>query len=1098
MLHKPFISRSRLVTLLILYLLFNSMTANAATITQTAVNEVALSSTIQIDSAATDFYIFGENVQKSGEPSVFSDVSGPFSPQTDSEVRIAWTGGDPTVSATGSTKYDVCLSGKGFKSPTPVSCQFTVKMPSTAATLEFWLIPNGNTKSISYDVTVGGVKNSYSNQPSKRHYRRFAYTITDAQVDESITVAVNNITGINDWHSLGFQAAQLKVIKAIQTLEFKPVTKGTVGQSATLSATASSGLTDIKFASTTESICTVNGTQVSFKDAGTCAVTAKQAGNSNYLPVTASGEILVADKPTETALLGKTVGDAEFSLPATSDQDLTVEWTLMADSQGCTLNGNKITPVSAGTCIIHGFQAGNATTNPTQTVVRIEIKDAQPIEPQEQNLSISLVADHNLVGEVATVKVSLGESGNTVDLQVSTPEICNLQGTGVTLLKEGTCTVTGTQAGNTQYLEASASSSVTVKTDKATFGLKVLSNKDNSGQLTQVSQADTVNIELQVTAAVKDVGKTAELFLTVKLGNDLYILTHEGWQPWDGVTWTPVTQQTLTDEAITIPAFSGQFPASGTFEFTAAYGLTGSSAISQGPQAVGNLTVTAFNPVEQAKTDCLGKSGIYYAQQCFTDVKDLGNGFAGGIYVEGQASLQTNANLACRLGKKVAVLGRFNVSDDDVGQPAEVVFAFQDNLDNATGKTIGALPKIYSAALFEGELPTTGTLPVSFGYRLLNSEGSKGVLKSATGLTFVVPVDSCDNPDLQLVTSPLGTGTGEVLTKTAEDGSVRLVAIPATDGSAFAGWTGDAEGCKGTETTLIIKPSADKFTCQPTFSKQVLGTLKCENGFDTEQNIACCGLNDPKCPAIPEPCNPPKDPNTQWLLNIPPSTALDVVNIRVTNLSQENREVKATLYDIDGKLIFENKTLVEAKDLPQFAAVPIQMADLTSNGENWNGRGKLKIPNPEGLLIQAFLRAREATGFPETPLMNMTFASAKHRVTAIPPPKKGVIGADQITIRITNIGDTEMKVKMRLFSQEGGDPIWVGDLMTEALPPIATSRFTSDDLATITGTTWEGRAFAEIFPEDVKQRCNGKMLMQNLVRQNGIRMAPLSNITPQD
>ncbi len=873
-----------------------------------------------------------------------------------------------------------------------------------------------------------------------------------------------------------------KIAQATQTLEFKPVSKGTVGKTADLSATASSGLTDITFTSTAQSVCIVNGSQVEFKGAGTCTFTAKQAGNNNYLAAQASGQILVADKPTETALPGKTVGDAELSLPATSDKGLTVKWTLMADSQGCTLNGNKIMPVSVGTCIIHGFQAGDATTNPTQTVVRIEIKDAQPIEPQEQNLSVSLVADHNLVGEVATVKVSPGESENPVDLQVSTPEICSLQGTSVTLLKEGTCTVTATQAGNTHYLEASASSSVTVKIDKATFGLKVLSNKDSSGQLTQVSQADTVNIEFQVTAAVKDVGKTAELFLTAKLGDKQYILTDKGWQPWDGVTWTPVTQQTLTDEAITIPAFSGQFPASGTFEFTAAYRLTGGSAISQGPQAVGNLTVTAFNSVEQAKTDCLGKSGIYYAQQCFTDVKDLGNGFAGGIYVEGQPSLQTNADLACRLGKKVAVLGRFNVSDEDVGQSAEVVFAFQDNLDNATGQTIGALPKIYSAALFEGELPTTGTLPVSFGYRLLNSEGNKGVLKSATGLTFAVPVDSCDNPDLQLVTSPLGTGKGEVMTKTAEDGSVRLVAIPATDGSAFAGWTGDAEGCNSKEAIVTIKPTADKFTCQPVFNKQVLD----------------CDWSDPKCPEIPEPCNPPKDPSTKWLLNIPPADSLDIVNIRITNLSQENREVKATLYDMDGKVIFADKTLVKADKLPPFASVRLQMKDLTSDGSTWKSRAILKIPNSEGLLIQLFLRAREATGFPETPLMDHTFASAKHRVTNIPPQTKGVVGADTMAIRITNIGDTEMKVKMRLFSEEGGDPIWVGDLMTEALPPMATVRFTSGDLETITGVTWEGRLFAEIFPEDVKQRCNGKMLIQSTIRQYSIRMAPLSNITPHD
>jgi len=622
---------------------------------------------------------------------------------------------------------------------------------------------------------------------------------------------------------------------------------------------------------------------------------------------------------------------------------------------------------------------------------------------------------------------------------------------------------------------------------------------------------DTVNVSLKVVPAPRDMGKNADLFLTVKMGTNWFILSPESWKAWDTTTLTPVKQATLNG-TIEVPIFSGQLPITGNLEFYAAYRLVGNTQLDQGVAKILNLNVTEANPVEIAKANCLGQNGVYYAQRCFTDAKDLGNSFAGGIYQSEQTGLQTSVNLACRLGKKVAILGRFNPSATDIGKTAEVILAFAlgtgkiyqydgsgfnelTDIAALSGKPIGALPSVYSAAFFEGELPTTGDFATFLGYRLLNSDGTKGEFKYAGGLSLSAPIESCDNPLLKLNTLPLGTGKGEVITKANDDGTVRLIATAATDGSAFAGWTGDAEGCQGTETTVTLKPSADKFTCQPTFSRQVLGTLNCVNGFDTKQNIACCDLNDPKCPAIPEPCNPPKDPNTQWLLNIPPSDALDIVNIRVTNLSQGNREVKATLYDEEGKIIFENKTLVEAGNLPPFAAVRIQMADLTSDGVSWKGRGKLKIPNSEGLLIQLFLRAREATGFPETPLMNMTFASAKHRVTAIPPPQKGVIGADALTIRINNIGDTKMKLVMRLFSEAGGDPIWVGTLV-ESLPPIATSRVTNEDLAKTTEVTWEGRAFAEIFPEDVKQRCNGKMLMQNLVRQQNIRMAPLSNITP--
>jgi len=71
------------------------------------------------------------------------------------------------------------------------------------------------------------------------------------------------------------------LIKGNQTISFTPPASGTVGGTATLSATATSGLT-VTFASTTTSICTASGNTVSYVGAGTCTITANQAGNANY------------------------------------------------------------------------------------------------------------------------------------------------------------------------------------------------------------------------------------------------------------------------------------------------------------------------------------------------------------------------------------------------------------------------------------------------------------------------------------------------------------------------------------------------------------------------------------------------------------------------------------------------------------------------------------------------------------------------------------------------------------------------------------------------------------------------------------------------
>jgi len=54
-----------------------------------------------------------------------------------------------------------------------------------------------------------------------------------------------------------------------------------VGQTATLSATATSGLA-VSFTSTTPSVCTVSETTVTYVAEGTCTLTADQTGDANY------------------------------------------------------------------------------------------------------------------------------------------------------------------------------------------------------------------------------------------------------------------------------------------------------------------------------------------------------------------------------------------------------------------------------------------------------------------------------------------------------------------------------------------------------------------------------------------------------------------------------------------------------------------------------------------------------------------------------------------------------------------------------------------------------------------------------------------------
>jgi hypothetical protein len=71
-------------------------------------------------------------------------------------------------------------------------------------------------------------------------------------------------------------------VKVIDTITFGPLTGVTVGTPVDLSASSSAGL-PVSFSSGTLPVCTVSGSTVTTLTAGTCTITASQAGSARYL-----------------------------------------------------------------------------------------------------------------------------------------------------------------------------------------------------------------------------------------------------------------------------------------------------------------------------------------------------------------------------------------------------------------------------------------------------------------------------------------------------------------------------------------------------------------------------------------------------------------------------------------------------------------------------------------------------------------------------------------------------------------------------------------------------------------------------------------------
>jgi hypothetical protein len=161
----------------------------------------------------------------------------------------------------------------------------------------------------------------------------------------------------------------VNVLLTPQTITFGALTNMTFGApDFNVSATASSGL-PVSFAASGN--CTVSGTLVHLSSAGSCAITASQAGNTSYAPapdVIQAFSIALADQTiTFGALANKTFGDPDFNVSAAASSGLPVSF---AASGNCTVAGTLVHLTSAGSCAITASQAGDANYNPAANVIQ--------------------------------------------------------------------------------------------------------------------------------------------------------------------------------------------------------------------------------------------------------------------------------------------------------------------------------------------------------------------------------------------------------------------------------------------------------------------------------------------------------------------------------------------------------------------------------------------------------------------------------------------------------------------------------------------------------------------------------------------------------
>lgn len=196
---------------------------------------------------------------------------------------------------------------------------------------------------------------------------------TNVTTTNGCTAAANFAGDTN--HNASSDSKSVTIVKADQTITFGALANKTFGNAAfTVTATATSNLA-VSF--TASGNCSVTGGTVTITGAGSCIITAKQAGNNNYNAATDVPQSFTIGKAGQTiifaALINKFIGNGGITVGATGGGSGNPVTFASSTTSVCTsggTNGATITFVGLGTCTITASQLGNNDYNAATSVIQ--------------------------------------------------------------------------------------------------------------------------------------------------------------------------------------------------------------------------------------------------------------------------------------------------------------------------------------------------------------------------------------------------------------------------------------------------------------------------------------------------------------------------------------------------------------------------------------------------------------------------------------------------------------------------------------------------------------------------------------------------------
>lgn len=237
-----------------------------------------------------------------------------------------------------------------------------------------------------------------------------------------------------------------------QAIEFLPISKKVLNSKPlTIKATSNSGL-PIKYSTSDNSICKIDGDQVTILGVGRAVISASQEGDERFMPAVLMFQTLeVLSKFDQSITFNpineKTMTDQDFFLEALSTSGLPVFYSVDNKNVAIVVD-NKVKLVGVGSALITAQQNGDDSYNPAPAIVRPLIVAKTKQEIHFEPIPEKVVIDRSFTLEAYST------SGLPINYQSSNPETAIIQNNIVLIKGVGTSEITASQNGNTIYSDA--------------------------------------------------------------------------------------------------------------------------------------------------------------------------------------------------------------------------------------------------------------------------------------------------------------------------------------------------------------------------------------------------------------------------------------------------------------------------------------------------------------------------------------------------------------------------------------------------------------------------------------------------------------------